>query len=257
MTTRILASTTSHKREPLSATLDVFARLGLCDLDLNLHHLLEGGEPAEAVAELTAGYGQHIRVVSGGWCDFFHGPPRRDETFQSVGRQVRIAGQLGAAMIRLFFGRLPAASFDRAARTTIVANLQHLSDRHQDITFVFENHDGASLVPEICREVLNAVDRPNIRMNFDPINFARAGVDPLQAFDAVEPWIAHMHLKGIDNGEYCEFGKGDVDLTPLLRRLIQGGYSGHFTVEYEGRFDGTLRLYESVERARRVIAAVP
>jgi sugar phosphate isomerase/epimerase len=253
VTTRILASTTSHKREALPATLEVFARLGLCDLDLNLHHLLEGDEHAEAVADLTARHGQHIWVVSGGWCDFFHGSPRIDETFQSVDRQVRIAGRLGAAMIRLFFGRLAATSYDRAARSTIVANLQRLSDQHQDSTFVFENHDGASLVPDICREVLNAVDRPNIRMNFDPINFARAGVDPAHAFDAVAPWIAHMHLKGLDNGEYCEFGKGDVDLTPLLRRLIQGGYSGAFTVEYEGRFDGTLRLYESVERARTIV----
>jgi Sugar phosphate isomerases/epimerases len=50
-------------------------------------------------------------------------------------------------------------------------------------------------------------------------------------------------------------GRGDVDLTPLLRRLLQRGYSGDFTVEYEGPFDGTLRLYESVARARRVVAS--
>ena len=36
-----LASTTSHKREPLLATLEVFGRLGLRDVDLNLHHVLE------------------------------------------------------------------------------------------------------------------------------------------------------------------------------------------------------------------------
>ena len=256
MTHRILASTTSHKREALPSTLEAFARLGLCDLDVNLHHVLELGESVETVAGITARNGQHIRVVSGGWCDFFHGPEKDDETFRSVDQQVRIASQLGAAMIRLFFGRLPATSYDAAARATIVANLQRLSDEHRDTTCVFENHDGASLVPDICRDVLGAVDRPNIRMNFDPINFVRAGVDPALALDAVEPWIAHMHLKGIDNGEFCEFGKGDVDLAPLLRRLIQRGYSGDFTVEYEGRFDGTLRLYESVERARRVIATL-
>jgi sugar phosphate isomerase/epimerase len=256
VTHRILASTTSHKREALAATLEAFARLGLRDVDLNLHHILEGGEAVETVAAITARNGQHIRVVSGGWCDFFHGPPKIDETFRSVDRQVRIASQLHAAIIRLFFGRLAAASCDSAARSTIVANLRRLSDRHPDTAFVFENHDGASLVPDICRDVLGTVDRSNIRMNFDPINFARAGVDPAQAMNAVEPWVAHMHLKGIDNGEFCEFGKGDVDLTPLLRRLIERGYSGDFTVEYEGPFDGTLRLYESVERARKVAAAL-
>ena len=34
------------------------------------------------------------------------------------------------------------------------------------------------------------------------------------------------------------------------------GYSGDFTVEYEGPFDGTLRLYESVERARKVAGEI-
>jgi sugar phosphate isomerase/epimerase len=253
---RILASTTSHKRESLPATLDAFSRLGMLDLDLNLHHFLELAESVERIARATAQNNQPVWVVSGGWCDFFHGPPGSGDTVRSVDRQVDIAGRLGAHMIRLFFGRLPAASFDAAAASTITANLRRLSDRHPDTTFVFENHDGASLVPDICRDVLATVDRPNIRMNFDPINFARAGVDPAHALEAVAPLVAHMHLKGLDGGDFCEFGRGDVDLTPLLRRLLQRGYRGDFTVEYEGPFDGTLRLYESVERARKVPADI-
>jgi sugar phosphate isomerase/epimerase len=253
---RILASTTSHKHESLPRTLDAFSRLGLFDLDLNLHHFLERGEPVERIAQATAQNRQRVWVVSGGWCDFFHRPPAIDDTVRSVERQVHIADELGARMIRLFFGRLPAASFDAAAAATIVANLKRLSDRHPDTTFVFENHDGASLVPEICRDVLGGVGRPNIRMNFDPINFARAHVDPDHALDVVGPLVAHMHLKGIDAGEFCEFGSGDLDLTPILLALFRRGYDGDFTVEYEGPFDGTLRLYESVQRARHVTAAL-
>jgi hypothetical protein len=44
-----------------------------------------------------------------------------------------------------------------------------------------------------------------------------------------------------------------ADLTPVLRVLIAGGYRGGLTVEYEGPFDRTLRLYESVRRARLAI----
>ena len=101
----------------------------------------------------------------------------------------------------------------------IVANLRRLSDRHPDTLLVFENHDGASLDPEICRDILTGVDRPNIRMNFDPINFARAGVDPAAALATVRPLVAHVHLKGLDRGEFCEFGTGDVNLTPILPAL--------------------------------------
>jgi sugar phosphate isomerase/epimerase len=118
---------------------------------------------------------------------------------------------------------------------------------------VFENHDGASQRPDICREILESVDRPNIRMNFDPINFARDGVDPVRAAQTLGPWIAHVHLKGLDRGEFCEFGAGDVDLEPTLDVLRTCGYQGQFSVEYEGPFDKTLRLYESVKRAKAAV----
>ncbi len=256
MTPAVLASTTSHKKEPLLPTLDVFARLGLRDVDLNLHHLLEEGVPVDEVADAVGANAQRISVVSGGWCDFFHRQPAIDDTWASIERQVGIARRLHVATLRLFFGRLARDAYGPAALDTIGANLQQLSARYPDMLFVFENHDGASLDPAICLAVLARADRPNIRMNFDPINFERVGVAGAGALAAVGPFVAHMHLKGLERGEYCEFGTGDVDLTPVLRTLIAQGYGGQFTVEYEGRFDGTLRLYQSMQRARAVIEAL-
>jgi len=256
VTPAILASTTSHKREPLLPTLEVFARLGLCDVDLNLHHLIETGSRVDDVAAAVTANGLRLCVLSGGWCDFFHEAPDIDATWTSVERQVGIARRLGVATLRLFFGRLSRDSYGPAALDIVSRNLQTLSARYRDVLFVFENHDGASLVPAICREVLARVDRPNIRMNFDPINFEKAQVGAAAALDEVRPFVAHVHLKGLAAGAYCEFGEGDVDLTPVVRSLAGGGYRGQFTVEYEGPYDGTLRLYRSVQRAREVIERV-
>jgi sugar phosphate isomerase/epimerase len=256
VTPAVLTSTTSHKKEPLLPTLEIFARLGLRDVDINLHHILEAGTPAEEVAAALAANGQRAWVVSGGWCDFFHAAPEIDRTFASVDRQVAIARTLGVTTLRLFFGRLARERYDAAALATVAGNLQTLSARYSEMLFVFENHDGVSLVPEMCAEVFARTDRPNIRMNFDPINFEKAGVSAAHALKTVAPFVAHAHLKGLENGDYCEFGTGDVDLTPVLRALISGGYDGRFSVEYEGRFDGTLRLYQSVQRARRVVDAL-
>jgi sugar phosphate isomerase/epimerase len=250
VTARVLASTTSHKREPLLPTLEVFGRLGLADVDLNLHHILEKGESVTAVLGAAAKHNLRFWVASGGWCDLYHRAPAVDETFASIARQVEIADAIGVRYLRLFFGRLPYAKYSDAARDVLCANLSRLADTHSHVTFVFENHDGASLVPAVSADVLARVARPNIRMNFDPINFAKAGVDPLAALDVVRPFVGHVHLKGLAVGEYCEFGEGDVDLAPVLESLLGGGYSGRFTVEYEGRHDGTLRLYRSIQRAR-------
>src|SRR5262249_51176263 len=57
------------------------------------------------------------------------------------------------------------------------------------------------------------------------------------------------------SGEYCEFGEGDVDLAPIIEALMASGYDGQFTVEYEGPADGTLRLFQSVNRARVIVSS--
>lgn len=249
----MLASTTSHKREPLMTTLEIFGRLGLQDVDLNLHHIFEEGESVPGVANALATHGIRLWVLSGGWCDFYTRAPEIAETFASVAKQVAIADAFDVRLLRLFFGRLQYSDYSPVLFDVICGNLLRLSDAHPAVTFVFENHDGASLHPKVCADVLRRVARPNIRMNFDPINFAKAGVDPKAALATVRPFVSHVHLKGLDRGEYCEFGDGDVDLEPVVRSLANDGYPGQFTVEYEGHADGTLRLYRSVQRARAAL----
>jgi sugar phosphate isomerase/epimerase len=253
---QILPSTTSHKHEPLIPTLELFSRLGWCDLDLNLNHLVERGVAIEDVERALADNGQAVSIVSGGWCDFFDPPPKIHETMASVARQVAMARRFGVDRLRLFFGRLGGADYCREARDLIVGNIRQLADQYPDIQFYFENHDGASSRPEVCRDVLERVGRPNARLNFDPINFEHAGVDSADALAEVQAVVAHVHLKGYEDGRFCEFGDGHVDLAPVLRTLLAGGYHGGFTVEYEGPFDRTLRLYRSVRRAAVTLDAL-
>ena len=61
---RILPSTTSHKHEALIPTLELFARLGFVDLDLNLNHIIEGGSDPETVRSALDANGQRAWIVS-------------------------------------------------------------------------------------------------------------------------------------------------------------------------------------------------
>src|SRR5436190_349272 len=79
---------------------------GVRDLDLNLHHIFEEGVSVDAVNDAVATNDLRVWMVSGGWCDFFHGLPLSDVTDRSVVRQVDITQRLGATGLRLFFGRL-------------------------------------------------------------------------------------------------------------------------------------------------------
>lgn len=254
---RVIPSTTSHKREPVDTTFEVFARLGWRDIDVNLWPFMEEGVSVETAVDALARNGQRVDMCSGGWCDFFDAPPAVDETFASVARQVGFVRELGATHLRLFFGRLGVAEYSPSHLDRACRHLRRLAEAYGDITFVFENHGrGASGDPRVCADILTEVDRPNVRMNFDPINAEHAGTHAMDALAIVRPHVAHVHLKGLAGpGEYCEFGEGLVDLRPVVDALLASGYVGRFTVEYEGPHDRTLRLYRGYQNAVRVVEA--
>jgi len=253
---QILPSTTSHKAEALIPALEIFARLGLTDLDLNLNHIVDRGTPASAVRAALAANGQRVFIASGGWCDFFDGRPAIQKTFDSVDRQVALTREFGVDRLRLFYGRMPYTQWSADTRRVAVENIKHVGSKYPDMTLVFENHDASSSRPEVCAAILEEVNLPNVRHTFDAINFEHRGVKTMDALRRLQPLIGHVHLKGYDGEDFCEFGQGTVDLNPMLEALLRGGYRGAFTVEYEGAGDRTLRLYTSVQRARSIIGSL-
>ena len=253
---QVLPSTTSHKHEALLPTLDVFARLGFLDLDLNLNHIVERGTQVDDVRQRLAANGQRVWIVSGGWCDFFDAPPAASATVASVDRQAALARAFGVDRLRLFFGRLPMTHCSPDRIASAAANIRAVAERHPDLLLMFENHDGASASPDVCGAILECVGRSNVGLTFDPINFVHRGVAPMDALARLARLVVHVHLKGYEAGTFCGFGGGDVDLRPVVRALVDGGYGGAFTVEYEGAGDRTVRLFESVRRAESEIAGL-
>jgi L-ribulose-5-phosphate 3-epimerase len=89
--------------------------------------------------------------------------------------------------------------------------------------------------------LLRAVDRPNLRVNFDPANFVLYGTDsPLGALELLHPWIAGVHCKDAlpattpgELGRETALGQGAVDFPLFLKRLSQLGYSGPLVIERE------------------------
>src|SRR5262249_9206408 len=133
---RVIPSTTSHKREPVDAVLDLFGRLGWHDVDLNLWPFIEEGASVDVAVEALARYGVRADMVSGGWCDFFESGKAADDTRASVVRQAGLARRLGATHVRLFYGRLPAEDYSPAHLAAARDHLWRVSDDHPDLTFV-------------------------------------------------------------------------------------------------------------------------
>jgi sugar phosphate isomerase/epimerase len=227
-------STTSHKHENTENVFANFNKDGLKYIEYNLTPIMDGKIKAELVKALLKKYSLIVKVIGGGWCDFFHTGKKIEETFQSIKIQLNIAEVLDCKSIRLFFGRKKYSGIDQEVFDCIVNNIKYVADMYPDINFYFENHDGASLVPQFCLDIMQKIDRNNVKLNFDPINYEKAGTDSNIAYKMLKNYISHIHLKGLVSGTYCSYGQGDVNLDNIIEDLINSKYKNIFTIEYEG-----------------------
>ena len=108
---------------------------------------------------------------------------------------------------------------------------------------------------------INAVQRQNLAVNFDPANMILYGSgDPLEALDRVGEYVRSVHCKdacyqrrpGQSWAEDAPLGQGDVNIRAFLLKLHELGYEGPLTIEREyspdqvGDIETALQLLQSL-----------
>jgi sugar phosphate isomerase/epimerase len=107
--------------------------------------------------------------------------------------------------------------------------------------------------------LLRRIGSPHLKINYDPGNDAwLLNRDPIDAWDAVAPWIANVHIKdlrpltrGAAHPEWVPAGEGMIDYRGHFERLRKAGFDGSFSLEphMDGKLETIRRCKEAVERA--------
>ena len=109
-----------------------------------------------------------------------------------------------------------------------------------DQNFVLETGQESA---DVLLLFIHNVDRPNLKVNFDPANMIiyQSG-DPLAALEVLSPHLISVHCKDAHSptdgstghlGEECALGDGDVDFLAFLQLLKKIGYQGVLSIERE------------------------
>ena len=147
------------------------------------------------------------------------------------------------------------ASNEEVARR--VANLVPLLEQN-NLTLVLENH-GDHGTGAILREIVDRVNHPLVRINYDTANAVFYGKDAvtdgaamLKDLDGCIDDVAYMHLKDKAGAQqewnFPAPGKGDLPLKEVLQRLEKSGNDCPLSVEIEFTPAGPKDLAE-VDRA--------
>jgi L-ribulose-5-phosphate 3-epimerase len=176
-----------------------------------------------------------VPLTVGAFCDLL-------EPGQAEALRLRIdfAHELGA---RYILSDATARSIDSAAdERKLLDTLRGLADYagERGVRIALEIHEGPTRNGRLAAEFLDALDHPNVGVNYDTGNiyYFNDGVDPCEDVVHIADRVIHVHLKDTIGGKgewkFCALGEGRVQFPAIIGKLQAAGFQGPYSLEVEG-----------------------
>ncbi|MFI8383505.1 sugar phosphate isomerase/epimerase family protein [Pseudomonas sp. NPDC079086] len=215
------------------------AEIGLRGIEWIYDLFGEGANPletAEGRKELRGLLAQHGVAVVSICADYFMDRPllrcsqaENAELLERLQWLLSICPEMGVGRVVLPF--VDASRIrDESERDQVVANLRQVlqqAERHG-----VELHLETDLGPQAFRELLDLLDHPLVKVNYDAGNSASLGYRPEDEFAAYGARVGSVHIKDRHLGATTvPLGQGDTDFPSLREQLIQYDYRGDFVLQ--------------------------
>ena len=256
MTKNLVISGTEYPHKPLDELFNIAETLGISNLELWIPHNFKYKD-IEQLGETLERKGMSAAVIST-WTQLnLPGDvsSRQDLIIQSI----KAAKALGAKYVNTYFGGNSERSV-KDALSQYSENILPCLDiaTKEGIVITLENEfeisgtDGTRRADFIL-ELMESINSPYFRANFDPCNFYFAGEEPFPyAYEILKDYIAYVHLKDGKkynpkihpqmeeefiwkdySGNYycCKMGEGAINYEGLFNALIKDGYNGYYGLE--------------------------
>lgn len=175
-----------------------------------------------AVRSVCADYYMAERLVA------LDGAPRR-EAVEHLKWLVGRAGLLGVRYIVLPFVDASSLKSSEEVKGLLVVLKSVIAAAKQAGV---ELHLETDLQPVDLVTVIESVNRPLIRANFDIGNSAALGHDPVEELTLLGPWLGSVHVKDrVLGGGTVPLGTGAADFSTCFRLIYAGGFRGPFILQ--------------------------
>jgi len=226
----------------LDKTIELTKRAGLKNICLKSFHLPLDAKPDELAATAAKVAAAGLTLYGGGVIEMANE------------KQVLQAFEYGkAAGLRLL-----VASPDHKMLPLIETQV-----KKYDIAVAIHNHgpgDRRFPTPMSVYEKITSLDR-RIGLCIDIGHTVRAGADLVESVNRCHDRLLEMHAKDVTEatakGHCIQFGRGVIDVVGLIRALLNVGYQGMFSYEYEAdEKDPLPGLCECVGYTKGALAAL-
>lgn len=188
-------------------------------------------------------------------------------------KKVDVAEILGVKLMRhdAYFSQAKYRSFD-ASLPELADNIRRITEyaESKGIRTMVENHGFICQDSIRVEKIFNAVNHPNFGLLCDIGNFLCVDENPVTAVSRVAPYAFHAHIKdfyvhgfdypadgcivtrGCNKIKGAPAGYGDVPVKQCVAILKKAGFTGNFSLEFEG----AEPCIPSLEKALAFIKAI-
>lgn len=166
----------------------------------------------------------------------FAAVPGLEERFRrDFKRAVRYARTLGATHLHVMAGVAEGA----AAETVFVDNLRWAAAEAPQQSLTIEPINNETMPGyflndfDLGRRIVETVDAPNLRLQFDTFHAAKITGDVCGTWDAMRDISVHIQVAQMPDRD--EPDQGDIDYSAFFKKLDADGYAGWVAGEYKPR----------------------
>jgi sugar phosphate isomerase/epimerase len=196
--------------------------------------------------------------------DFTHPDAgERARQVEDMRRNVGIAVELGAPLVRVLSGQRHPGVSDEQGIAWIVEGLSELSRdaNAAGVTLAIENHTKSFfwqhfdfvMTSELFARLIEALRGTSVGVNFDTANPLVWGEETLPLFEQVKDRLAILHVADTaQKGEFnfCRIGQGIAPIREVFQRARAQGFDGWVSIEEASR-TGPEGFREAVGFVRR------
>ncbi len=205
----------------------------------------------QALRERLAGKGL-TPVTVAAFCDLL-----RPGEVEALRRRIDFAQQLGAGYIISDATSRPEV--DQADMRKLINAMRHLADYAADrgVRIALEIHEGPTRNGAVALKFLEAVDHPNVGVNYDTGNiyYYNDSLDPAEDIKQIAQHVTHVHLKDTTGGKgewkFCALGEGRVNFPAIISVLQSVGFRGPYSLEIEGSEGEDLNREGHLQRVQK------
>ena len=185
-----------------------------------------------------------LKICGFGSSADFHDPARFEASVDEVKAAVPVCQRMGIPNIRVFGNSFSKDNMNEAT-DRVIAGIDALCEFSKDtgVNIILEVHGDFNTSESLAPVIAALKNHGNFGILWDIANSDIVYGDRFPEFySVIRPYIRHVHVKDHfrANGQLCRLGEGDVPIGGIVKTLLDGGYDGYFSLEWEKKWHPEL-----------------